>query len=155
MCSSSSSRWRSPRLAGVLAARRWWWGAAVFVAFGIVGLVAALRDPLAMPALTVANTALAAGVGLATLRWLVALATVRVPRRVEPRTTGRASTKVATGSMPDWDRRRFLLASAGTLGGAVVAGGLGRSLVDAQHPTGVVSTSRLPAGAPGGPATRQ
>ena len=132
-------------LAGVLAARRWWWGAAVFVAFGVVGLVAALHDPLAMPALTIANTTLAAGVGLATLRWLVGLATVRVPRRVEPPTMGRASTKFATSSMPDWDRRRFLLASAGTLGGAVVAGGLGRILVDAQHPTGVVSTSRLPA----------
>ena len=46
--------------------------------------------------------------------------------------------------MPDWDRRRFLMTSAGTLAGAVVVGGYGRLLLDAQHPTGVVSTSRLP-----------
>ena len=117
-------------LAGLLAARRWRWGAALFVAFGIVGLVAALRDPLAAPVQTVANAALAAGVGLAALRSLIGLA---------------AHQTGPPGAMPDWERRRFLIASAGALGGAVVAGGLGRILIDAKHPTGVVSTSRLPA----------
>jgi DMSO/TMAO reductase YedYZ molybdopterin-dependent catalytic subunit len=47
--------------------------------------------------------------------------------------------------MPDWDRRRFLIASAGTIGGAFVAGAAGRALIEGQHPAGVVSTSRLPA----------
>jgi len=46
---------------------------------------------------------------------------------------------------PEWTRRRFLIASAATLGGVVVAGSLGRLLLDAQHPEGVVSTSKLPA----------
>jgi DMSO/TMAO reductase YedYZ molybdopterin-dependent catalytic subunit len=50
----------------------------------------------------------------------------------------------ARSSSPEWTRRRFLIASAGTLGGAVVVGSVGRSLVNTQHPTGVVSTSRLP-----------
>src|SRR5664279_206310 len=66
-------------LAGWLAARRWWWGVALFVGFGIVGLVAALREPLAMPALAVANAALAASAGLVTLRWLIGLAAGGVP----------------------------------------------------------------------------
>jgi DMSO/TMAO reductase YedYZ molybdopterin-dependent catalytic subunit len=51
----------------------------------------------------------------------------------------------ATSLSPEWTRRRFLIASASTLGTAVVAGAIGRSLVNGQHPTGAVSTSRLPA----------
>ena len=47
--------------------------------------------------------------------------------------------------MPDWDRRRFLIASAGTIGGALAVGAIGRQLVGTQHAEGVVSTSRLPA----------
>ncbi len=58
--------------------------------------------------------------------------------------SGTAAT-AATSTSPEWTRRRFLIASAGTLGAAAIAGGLGRSLLNAQHPTGVVSTSRLPA----------
>lgn len=62
----------------------------------------------------------------------------------QPRPAGTARA-AATSSSPEWTRRRFLIASAGTFGGAVIAGGVGRSLVNAQHPTGVVSTSKLPA----------
>ncbi len=63
------------------------------------------------------------------------------------RSTTRKATarEAATSTSPEWTRRRFLIASAGTLGTAVVAGGIGRALVNGQHPTGVVSTSRLPA----------
>ncbi|MGZ3586574.1 MAG: molybdopterin-dependent oxidoreductase, partial [Candidatus Limnocylindrales bacterium] len=45
----------------------------------------------------------------------------------------------------EWTRRRFLIASAGTLGGVIVAGAVGRALLEGQHLGGVVSTSRLPA----------
>ena len=45
---------------------------------------------------------------------------------------------------PEWTRRRFLIASAGTIGVAAAAGGIGRSLIDANHVEGVVSTSSLP-----------
>ena len=128
-------------VAGSLAVRRWRRGAAVFVAFGGVALVAALRDPLAAPALAAANATLAAGVGLAVLHWLIGLAATRTAM---PGTRRGARPGVMRAEMPDWERRRFLIASAGTLGGAVVVGSLGRVLVEAQHPTGVVSTSRLP-----------
>ena len=67
-------------------------------------------------------------------------------RRTEGRSPESGSAHAAaTSTSPEWTRRRFLIASAGTLGGAVIAGGVGRSLINAQHPTGVVSTSRLPA----------
>jgi DMSO/TMAO reductase YedYZ molybdopterin-dependent catalytic subunit len=58
-----------------------------------------------------------------------------------PKATAR---EAAISTSPEWTRRRFLIASASTLGTAVVAGAVGRNLVNGQHPTGVVSTSRLP-----------
>ena len=47
--------------------------------------------------------------------------------------------------MPDWGRRRFLIASAGTIGGAVAATAVGRTLLDARTGDEVVVVSRLPA----------
>ena len=70
------------------------------------------------------------------------------PSQRQPRKGSRpkATAKEArTSTSPDWTRRRFLIASASTLGTAVVAGAVGRNLVNGQHPTGTVSTSRLPA----------
>ena len=46
--------------------------------------------------------------------------------------------------MPDWDRRRFLIASAGTVGGALVATAVGRSLLETRHGEQIVTASRLP-----------
>ncbi len=135
--------------AGMLAARRWWWGAAVFVGFGAVGCIAALREPLSSPALAVVNSVLAVGVGLVALRTLLRFGPTRAAAVSARASRSGESDHIprlppAGSTMPDWDRRRFLIASAGTLGGAIVAGSLGRALVDAHHPTGVVSTSRLP-----------
>ncbi len=136
--------------AGVLAVRRLWLGAAVFVAFGLVGLVAAVREPLVTPVLAATNAVVAAVVGLVALRTLLRLgpgsarALARLPASAPVLAAGRAPA-TAIAMMPDWDRRRFLIASAGTLVGAAVAGTFGRTLVEAQHPTGIVSTSRLPA----------
>jgi len=125
--------------AGILARRRLRNGAALFVAFGIVAALAGLRDPLAEPLLALAGPALAVATGLAVLRGLAVLAggTADTSRAVTP-----ASPVV---SMPDWDRRRFLIASAGTIGAAVAAGVVGRRLVDARHGEEVVTVSRLPA----------
>jgi len=67
-----------------------------------------------------------------------------VPRR-KVRRAGGTARDAATSTSPEWTRRRFLIASASTLGAAVVVGATGRSLVNGQHPTGAVSTSRLPA----------
>jgi len=125
-------------IGGILSAKRFWTGAAVFVAFGLLGLFAAIREPLVSPALATLNAVLAVVTALACLRGLLALVPAgRLSGRMDP-------GMLPVAEMPDWNRRRFLIASAGTLGGVVVAGGIGRSLVDARHPSGVVSTSRLP-----------
>jgi len=119
--------------AGIRAARRFRDGALVFAAFGLVGLFAAVRQPLVSQPLAMVNAILAVLVGLATLRWLLSLAPL---------------PKVAAATLPytpEWTRRRFLISSAGTLGVAVIGGGLGRVLLEQQHAQGVVSTSRLPA----------
>jgi DMSO/TMAO reductase YedYZ molybdopterin-dependent catalytic subunit len=66
------------------------------------------------------------------------------PGSAKARPAGTADV-AATSMSLEWTRRRFLIASAGTLGGAVIVGGIGRSLVNDQHPTGIVSTTKLPA----------
>ncbi len=125
--------------AGVLAGRRFWLGASVFVAFGVVALIAGVGQPLASPPFAVANAVLAVVTGLITL-W--ALLRLGPHARVGDASSARSA---AGAAMPDWDRRRLLIASAGTLGSVVVVGQFGRMLVEAGHPTGIVSTSRLPA----------
>jgi DMSO/TMAO reductase YedYZ molybdopterin-dependent catalytic subunit len=117
--------------AGSLSARRFSTGAAVFVAFGVVAAAAAAIMPLTSPLLAVGNATLAVACGLVVLRALLGL--------VHPH----PGPVVAEPS--GWPRRRFLIASAGTLGGAILAGGLGRTLVDARHSEGVVTSSKLPA----------
>ena len=122
-------------LAGVIAGRRFGAGASIFVAFGIVAGVAAARDPLASPVVGIGVAVLALGAGLASLRALLGLA----PGAPGEPSAGRADADAA------WTRRRFLIASAGTLGGVIVAGGAGRALVESRNVEGVVSTSKLPA----------
>ena len=146
-------------VAGILAARRFMLGAAVFVVFGVVAAGAAIRSPLVEPVFAVANAALAVGAGLVTLRFL--LHELNAPPMVsvsaasgepDPAASDDADRVRPQGSpghapgvaSPDWTRRRFLIASAGTIGVAAVAGGIGRSLIDAYHVEGVVSTSSLP-----------
>ncbi|MDQ2965284.1 MAG: molybdopterin-dependent oxidoreductase, partial [Chloroflexota bacterium] len=119
-------------VAGLLAARRFRLGAAIFVAFGLIAAYAAIRQPLIAAPLAVANAAIAVVAGLVVLRRLLGLASAGLAPEV-------------AGSMPDWSRRRFVIASAGALGSVVVAGTVGRALVNARHVEGVVSTSRLPA----------
>lgn len=125
--------------AGVLASRRFWLGSLIVGVFGAVGLVASLGDPLTASSLAVASAAVAVVVGVATLAVLIRM----IPHPA--RATASSPSSAGAASMPDWDRRRFLIAGAGTLAGAVVVGRIGRQLLDSQHPTGVVSTSRLPA----------
>jgi DMSO/TMAO reductase YedYZ molybdopterin-dependent catalytic subunit len=130
--------------AGILARRRFRNGAALFIAFGVVAALAGLRDPQAEPLLALAGPALAVAAGLAVLRGLLAVAGATA-RTADPADAPIAARPPHTTSMPDWDRRRFLIASAGTVAGAVVVGVAGRQLVTGRHGEGVVSTSRLPA----------
>ncbi len=128
--------------AGILAARRFRNGAAVFVIFGLVAALAGQRDPLSEPLYALVGGIVAVGAGLAVLRALLELAGGGAPAApaAAPATPAAAATP-----MPDWDRRRFLIASAGTIGGAVAATAVGRTLLDARHGDEVVVVSRLPA----------
>lgn len=102
---------------GVVARRRFVGGGAGFAAFGALGFLAALDDPLSNPAIVAASAAIAVGVALWILGWFLG-----------PRTSGSA-----LAVMPDWSRRSFLL-RAGTVGAvAVVAGVGGRQLLERQR----------------------
>ncbi len=125
-------------LAGILAARRRWLGVVTFGAVGLLAGAAALRDPLASQALAVGNAAVAVSAGIVTLLGLLGLASAAAARRG-------TDDPVTAFESPEWNRRRFLIASAGTLGGVIVAGGVGRSLIDVQHADAVVSSSKIPA----------
>jgi DMSO/TMAO reductase YedYZ molybdopterin-dependent catalytic subunit len=128
--------------AGVLAARRFWWGATVFVVFGGVAAVAAAREPLVSTILAVLSASVSVVVGLVALSLLLRWAPL-----------ARSATSDAPADR--WTRRRFLIASAGTLGGVVVAGAAGRLLLDGRHSDEVVISTKLPAplraAAPPGP----
>ncbi len=132
--------------AGILARRRFRDGAAVFVVLGLAAALAGQRDPLASPPLALVDGLLAIGAGLAVLRGLLELA-----GRVAD-VAADATPAPPAASMPDWDRRRFLIASAGTIGAAAAIGSLGRGLVDARHGEGVVTVSRFPAALQPAPA---
>ncbi len=135
--------------AGLLARRRFRNGAAVFVAFGFGAALAGQRDPLAEPLFALVAGVLAVGAGLVMLRGLLELAGgAATDARVAAADAGAAagaSPAPRIASMPDWDRRRFLIASAGTIGGAMAATAVGRSLLGARHGEEIVTTSRLPA----------
>ncbi len=92
---------------------------------GVVLALAALREPLADPALALATVGLATGAGLAALRFLLALTGPAWADR--PRVEAVASTPA--NSMPDWDRRRFLLTGGSLAVGSLALGALGRSLL--------------------------
>ena len=99
-----------------------------FGAFGLVALVAALREPLIAPVLSVVTTVVAVAAGLWALRVMLELLGTGPGMAVTP---GAAlSTPGARPAMPDWDRRSFLVRSGALAGGAIVAGGVGRLLLD-------------------------
>ncbi len=100
---------------GLLARRSFTAAALVFAAFGVVGFLAAGRDPLASTILVGTAALISVGAGLWVLSWLL-----------------QGGERVTATGMPDWSRRSFLL-RAGSLGAAaVVAGMAGRSLLERQ-----------------------
>jgi DMSO/TMAO reductase YedYZ molybdopterin-dependent catalytic subunit len=107
------------------------------------------------PLLALATVAVAVGAGLVTLRGLLNLAARAaaagvadaIPTAAHPETARDAAT-VTSEEAPapaSWARRRFLIASAATIGGAAVAGLVGRDLVERRAAEEVVIASRLPA----------
>ncbi len=124
----------------------------VIVGFVGAGFLASLREPGVGAVLAVAAAGVEAVVGTMALGWLVGLA-IR-----EPGVGATAAAATAAGgtveAMPDW-RRRSLLQAGGALAiGSIVAGVVGRYLLQRQQvppaadgiPTAPVS-AELPAGA--------
>jgi DMSO/TMAO reductase YedYZ molybdopterin-dependent catalytic subunit len=171
-------------IAGVIAARWFWAGAAIFVAFGAVAAVAAASRPQTDALAAVVAAAVAVIAAIVTLSALLSLAPGGRPRELSRTAAHAAATGAPNGPVdppaaappvatdpsagdgavarvmpggrddeagagtmqgPEWDRRRFLIASAGTLGGVIIAGAVGRTLLDSQQTEAVISSSKLPA----------
>jgi DMSO/TMAO reductase YedYZ molybdopterin-dependent catalytic subunit len=124
---------------GVLARRRFELGAAGFVAFGIVGFVAALGDPVASPSMVAVAAAVSVGTGLWILDWLPRTALTRAPGRDASRSAG-----APVAQMPDWSRRAFLIRTAGVGVAAAVGGFAGRALLDRQRFPPAAAGAALP-----------
>ena len=118
-------------LLGRLASRRLTAAQGVIVAFVAAGFLASLREPGATAVLAVAAAGIEAVVGTNVLARLVKLA-MREPGPGAP-------------SMPDWRRRSLLQAGGALAVGSVVAGAVGRYLLERQR------TPVAPEGAPTAP----
>ena len=100
-----------------------------FVVFGVVALFAASRLALVSLPLAVLTTVAAVAGGLWVLRQLLEPLTV-APASSQDRKARSGST--ATPTAPTWERRRFLAGSAVAAGAALVAGSLGRYLLQGR-----------------------
>jgi DMSO/TMAO reductase YedYZ molybdopterin-dependent catalytic subunit len=112
---------------GLLARLRFLFGALGFVAFGVIGFLAALGDPVGSPAVTAISASAAVAAGVWLLGWFLPAADAR-----------------AAGQMPSWSRRSFLIRAGGVGVGAVAVGIAGRSLVERQRAAPVGSGSAVP-----------
>ena len=135
--------------AGILGRRSFGRAWRIFVAFGVVAFAAALLQPLDPAPLAALNAAVATATGVGTLRILLADAGFLGPLALRegaagPADAAPADLAPATLSMPDWNRRRFLLRSGGFVGGALAAGALGRLLLDRRHPSSAPVSASLP-----------
>ena len=100
---------------GLLARRRFELGAVGFAAFGVIGFLAALGDPVSNPAIVAVSASVAVGAGV----WILG------------RLIGPSAGSVS--GMPDWSRRSFLIRAGGVGVGAIAVGFVGRGLVERQR----------------------
>lgn len=101
---------------GVLARKRFSIAVIVFSLFGVVAALAAIADPQVSPFAAIVPSAVAAVVGLATLRMLYNLS--------EPGTAADDET--------DHSRRNFILGAGTVLGVMALTAGFGRALIEAS-----------------------
>ena len=113
---------------GVAARRSWSWGVVGFMIAGGIGLVAALRQPLTSQVLAVVTVVVAVVAALVVLRLLLE----RTGPAWGPTAVVRPTASTQPATMPDWDRRGFLMLSGGVAVAAVAAGSVGRALLDGQ-----------------------
>ena len=86
---------------GLVARRRYVIAAAAFVAFGVIGFVAAQDDPLANASMVAVAAAISVGVGLWVLGWLL--------DRSRDAVAVDGDRRDQRAEMPDWSRRSFLI----------------------------------------------
>jgi DMSO/TMAO reductase YedYZ molybdopterin-dependent catalytic subunit len=118
---------------GVLARRSFLLASLGFAAFGVIGFIAALGDPVALGEITAIVAALSVAVGLLVLNWLLSRSGALATSPVE------AGGTPSRPQMPDWSRRAFMV-RAGAVGVVAVGAGLfGRMLLEGQRtsPVGV------------------
>jgi DMSO/TMAO reductase YedYZ molybdopterin-dependent catalytic subunit len=141
-------------LAGAVGVRRPLVTTLVFVAFGMVGFIAAAASPDGSPPLALVAGLVAIAVGLLalfTLRTLagfdrVAGTTFDGAAMADVAGASTPSPAAANAAVPDWPRRRFLVASGGILAAAAFSGTIGRLLLERSHPTAApIVATRLPA----------
>ena len=124
-------------VAGLLAARHRIVGDAFFVAFAVLGMIAALDITGSSAGAVVFGALFAAGAGIASLRTMLRRATQpdpavrsKPPARA-PQTRRAAPTpRTKTAAAPTSTRRRFLVLTGGLAAAAVVGGDIGRALLD-------------------------
>ena len=120
---------------GLIARHRYEIAVAVFIAFGVIGFLAALGDPLADPGIAAASSAVSVGVGIWVLGWLLDRSRTASPGSGSERPVAR---------MPDWSRRSFLIRAGGVAVGSVAAGAFGRTLLERQRSAPVGSGPAIP-----------
>ena len=109
---------------GLVALRRFALAALGFGAFGLVGFLAALASPAVSAPVVALGTAVAVAAGVQALSWLLG----RIPGRVAARGPDGLGRSDLARSDPA--RRSFLLQTGAIGVGAVVAGVLGRSMLE-------------------------
>jgi DMSO/TMAO reductase YedYZ molybdopterin-dependent catalytic subunit len=112
-------------LLGVAGRRSFNAAVAGFGIAGFVALIAATRQPLNDTVLALVTVVLAVAAALVVLRALLSLC---APAWAASRSASTPDGTVA--SMPDWDRRRFLIRGGAVTASAVAAGVVGRSLLE-------------------------
>ena len=122
---------------GLLATRRFAVAALGFAVFGVLGLLAALGDPLANPGVVALQTAVSVGLAVQTMSWLLASATVGQ--------AGDRPTGGATSAISDPSRRSFLMRTGAVGLGALIAGIGGRSLLERSRTPPITEADLPPA----------
>jgi DMSO/TMAO reductase YedYZ molybdopterin-dependent catalytic subunit len=137
---------------GRIAPRRPEVAAAVIAGFAAAGFAASLREPESVAALSAGVAAVETVAGIYLLRRLVALAAgTGATTKLGVRGTGAGSR--AGASMPDWGRRSLLQAGGAIAIGSLVAGAVGRMLLESRRrpaPVGDIPQAPLPATLPPG-----
>ena len=120
---------------GLLARRHGGAATLVIVGFGIVGFAAAAAETDVTISVALLSAFIAAGVAYAALSALTMLA--HLDEQPPARGRGGVRRSRAAADAPAtawWTRRRFLIGSGGLIGAAAIGGGIGRVLLDRQHP---------------------